>query len=84
MADKPTLEEALGVTTERLRENLLEQLRHFGNSDAVHVIWKGYLAALGDAEVLPPNDHRELNALLKDAGEDERRAVSEGDTSDDA
>jgi hypothetical protein len=42
------------------------------------------LAALGDAEVLPPNDHRELNALLKDAGEEERRAVSEGDSSDDA
>lgn len=70
----------LGTTKEGLRKDLLAHLEHFGNSDTVHVIWKGYLAALADAEVLLSDDHRELNALLKDAGEDERRAASEGDT----
>jgi hypothetical protein len=84
MADKPTFETVLGTTKEGLRKDLLAHLEYFGHSDTVHLIWKGYLAALADAEVLPPDDHRELNALLKDVGEDERRALSEGEPSDDA
>jgi hypothetical protein len=62
-------------TKNEIEKRMPAQLKHFGNTDTAHALWKGYLAGLADVGVLSPNDYHELNAALKDVAEDERRAI---------
>jgi hypothetical protein len=62
-------------TKEELEKRMPEQLEYFGNSDTVHALWKGYLAALAEVGVLSPDVYNELNALLRNVGEAERLAI---------
>jgi hypothetical protein len=74
----PPWDNVLPETKEEVRKELLAQLEHFGNSDIVHLFWKGYLAGIYDLGMLLPDDCHELNAQLKDMGEEERRAIFVG------
>jgi hypothetical protein len=67
MAELPTKEE--------IEKRMTAHLEHRGNSDTVHLLWKGYLAALMDWGILRPDDYHDLNDLLNDVGEEERREL---------
>ena len=67
MAELPTKEE--------IEKRMTAHLEHRGNSDTVNLLWKGYLAALMDWGVLRPDDYHDLNDLLNDVGEEERREL---------
>lgn len=58
-----------------LRERMLAHIDHHQNSDTVNLIWKGYLAALMEWGPLQPDEYYELNGLLPDVGETERREL---------
>ena len=45
-----------------------KHLAHRQNSEAVNLIWKGYLAALMEWGFFEPNDYHDLNAMLTEAG----------------
>lgn len=75
MENGKSLIEESAEAKEELRKELIAQLERFGNSDTVHLFWKGYLAGIADLDLLLPDDYHELNALLKDVGEEERRAI---------
>lgn len=62
-------------TKEELLERMSAQLRYREDSDTIHLLWKGYLAALMEWGFLEPNDYHELNGTLKDVGEDERSEI---------
>lgn len=74
MAELPTKEE--------IDKRMIAHLQHRGNSDTVHLLWKGYLAALMDWGVLRPDDYHDLNGVLKAVGEDERRELFLGVSSE--
>ena len=61
-----------------LHDRMANQLRYREDSDTIHLIWKGYLAALMEWGLLVPDDYHELNGHLKDIGEDERREIFTG------
>ena len=58
-----------------LRERMTAHIAFRGNSEAVNLLWKGYLAALMEWGFFEPDDYHELNEMLSDAGEQERREI---------
>lgn len=62
-------------TKEELLERMTEQLAYRKDSDVIHLLWKGYLAAYGELGLLKTDDYHELNEMLKDVGEEERREI---------
>ncbi|MFA5951346.1 MAG: hypothetical protein WC807_13785 [Hyphomicrobium sp.] len=62
-------------TIEELRKRMQEHLAYRKDSDVVHLLWKGYLAALMEWGVLEGGDYHELNGVLKEVGEDELREI---------
>jgi hypothetical protein len=65
-------------TKKELRERITAHAEHHRDSDTVHLLWKGYLAALAEWGLLEPDDYHELNELLKGIGEEERREILMG------
>jgi len=61
-------------TKEELQQRITAHLVHRA-SDEVHLLWKGYLVALMEWGMLLPDDYHDLNALLKEVGEQERREI---------
>ena len=62
-------------TKEELKERIAAHVEHHSDSDTVRLLWKGYLAALAEWGLLEPDDYHELNELLKEVGEEERREI---------
>lgn len=55
-------------TEEELRNRITRQLEWRGSSDAVALIWRGYLAALSAWGVIEVHVFDRLSALLPDIG----------------
>lgn len=55
-------------TEEELRNRITRQLEWRGPSDAVALIWRGYLAALSEWGVIEVQVFDRLSALLPDVG----------------
>ena len=66
---------AMRPTKEGLRERFRAHVAFHENSDTVNLLWKGYLAALMEWGYFTPDDYHELNNMLKEVGEDERREI---------
>lgn len=62
-------------TKKEFLSRMTAHINHRQNSDAINLLWKGYLAALMEWGFFEPNDYHELNALLKDVGDDELREI---------
>lgn len=60
-----------GPTKEELHERITTHLRRRHDSEVVHLLWKGYTAALTQWGLLHPDDNEELSGLLKEVGDDE-------------
>lgn len=61
-------------TKAELQARITDHIRHRAN-DTVHLLWKGYLAALMEWGLLQPDDYHDLNELLDEIGEEERREI---------
>jgi hypothetical protein len=55
-----------------------EHLAYRKDSDVIHLLWKGYLAALMEAGAFQPDEYHDLNDMLKEVGEVERREIFVG------
>lgn len=67
MTQLPTREECLN--------RIKTHLRMRGDSETVHLLWKGYLAALMEWGLLQPNDYHAVNRELKDIGGEEVQEI---------
>jgi hypothetical protein len=67
MSQKPTKEELFG--------RILPHVKHHNNSDAIVLLWKGYLAALMEWGFLTADDYHELDDRLGEIEEELRREI---------
>jgi hypothetical protein len=67
-----------GTDKEELLKRIQEQLAYREDSDVIHLLWKGYLVALMELGALSADDYHDLNASLKEVGEEERREMFVG------
>jgi hypothetical protein len=65
-------------TAQELRDRMTKHLAFRNNSDAVRLLWKGYLAALGEWGLLSNADYLELDAMVGEIAEAERVEVLVG------
>jgi hypothetical protein len=58
-----------------LQERMREHIAFHKNSEIINLIWKGYLAALTEYGLIGVDDYHDLNEMLSDIGETERREI---------
>lgn len=63
------------LTKDKFLALITAHLERRKSSDVTDLLWKGYLAALGEWGFLRPDDYHDLDDKLKDIGEDERREI---------
>jgi hypothetical protein len=56
-------------------ERMQAHIEFHQGSDAINLIWKGYLAALMELGLLKAEDYHDLNEVLSKVGEIERREI---------
>jgi hypothetical protein len=67
MTHKPTKAELLG--------RIIPHVKHHHDSEAIILLWKGYLAALMEWGMLTSDDYHDIDNALGDVHEDLRREV---------
>ena len=63
------------LTKEGLQRRIAEHMAHRGNSDAGNLLWSGYLAAMMEWGMLPPDDYHDLRSQLRIDGGEELRDI---------